>query len=91
MTDKPARPILKLKFPPAVKPVAPPPPPPAKAEAAVKAPWRCKPCGGPVTVPADADPASDVRCPACNANLGKAASFLSDPPEVSKVRARYLG
>jgi hypothetical protein len=29
-----------------------------------------------------------VRCPSCNARLGKAAQFRTDAPDQAKVRAR---
>ncbi|MBI1407893.1 MAG: hypothetical protein GC145_17400 [Caulobacter sp.] len=84
MTEEPrARPILRLKFPPAAKPA----PEPAAAPAP-KVIWRCKPCGSEVILPLTAEEGDIVRCPGCNANLGKAVHFLSDPPETSRLRAR---
>lgn len=80
MSEERTRPILRLKFPPAPKPVA--------APVAPKGVWRCKPCGAEVTLPTTAEEGDIVRCPSCNANLGKAVHFLSDPPETSKLRAR---
>ena len=86
MTDKPKRPILHLKFPPSTPvgglaaPVAPPAP---KAMT-----WKCKPCGKPFQVLAELTDEESVRCPACNARLGLAADFRSDPPNLEKVRAR---
>lgn len=79
MTDTPRRPILSLKFPP-------------KPKAAPVAPvrWKCKPCGATVTITGAEAPDQDIRCPACNARLGLASSFLADPPLVEKIRARRL-
>jgi DNA-directed RNA polymerase subunit RPC12/RpoP len=89
MTDKPKRPILHLKFPPST-PVGGPAahvasvaPPAAKAMT-----WKCKPCGKPFQVLAELADEDSVRCPACNARLGLAADFRSDPPNLEKVRAR---
>ncbi|MBX3480285.1 MAG: hypothetical protein KF842_07785 [Caulobacter sp.] len=90
MTEEPrARPILRLKIPPAPRPVA--PQPPAREPAVAPAPkviWRCKPCGAEVVLPDTAEEGDIVRCRNCNANLGKAVHFLSDPPETSRLRAR---
>jgi DNA-directed RNA polymerase subunit RPC12/RpoP len=85
MADPPRRKILSLKNPP---PLPAPPPAPVRAPEpqAPQGAWKCKPCGARLDVAADADPDSVVRCPACNANLGKAGQFLSDPP--GKIRAR---
>ena len=77
MTEERRRPILRLKNPPAAKPVV-----------AAPSRWKCKPCGALVTVTGE-EPADDiVRCPACNAKLGVAGDFSSDPPELSRLRAR---
>ncbi len=73
-SEPPKRPILRLK------PVAPKPP--------VSTFWKCKPCGGAVEVLCAAPPHEVVRCPTCNANLGKAGDFNSEP--VGKVRARKV-
>jgi len=86
MTDKPKRPILHLKFPPSTPvggPAAPTAPPASKAMT-----WKCKPCGKPFQVLAELADEDSVRCPACNARLGLAADFRSDPPNLEKVRAR---
>lgn len=77
MSEPPRRPILSLKNPP--KPKAPPP---------VASRWKCKPCGALVEVAASLADDETVRCPSCNARLGKAAQFRSDGPEQQKVRAR---
>jgi hypothetical protein len=100
--DAPRRPVLKLKNPPPPKPApapepaprlgsprfnkprprpAPTPPPPAHA-------WKCKPCGTGFTPSPDLPDDESVRCPACNARLGRAADFRSDPPNLEKLRAR---
>jgi len=94
MTDKPKRPILHLKFPPSTPvgapaasadapaaPVAAPPAPKVQT-------WKCKPCGKPFQVLDELADEDSVRCPACNARLGLAADFRSDPPNLEKVRAR---
>ena len=71
MSERPSRPILRLKNPPKL-----PPPPPT--------PWKCKPCGTEL-IPAEAvDAEGAVRCPACNARLGRLEDFKPD----GKVRAR---
>ena len=71
MSERPARPILRLKNPPKL-----PEPPPA--------PWKCKPCGA-ALIPAEAaDGEGSVRCPKCNARLGR----LEDFRDSGKVRAR---
>ena len=90
----PRRPVLHLKSPPALKPLAPvkqakPAKPPAPI--AAPAPWTCKPCGAGFDVPASLADEDAVRCPKCNARLGRAAQFRSDPPDVEHVRARFKG
>jgi DNA-directed RNA polymerase subunit RPC12/RpoP len=88
MTEKPKRPILHLKFPPAT-PIAAPgvpaaaSPPPAPAQI-----WKCKPCGKPFQVLSELADEDSVRCPACNARLGLASDFRAQPPELERVRAR---
>ncbi len=77
MSEPARRPILSLKNPPAPKV---PPPPPSR--------WKCKPCGGLVEVAASLADDEAVRCPSCNARLGKAGQFRADGPEQQKVRAR---
>ena len=100
MTDKPRRPVLSLKNPPAPKPVTPAPAPtpplaPARsafrkdpAPAPVTHAWRCKPCGTGFDVPASLADDESMRCPSCNARVGLARDFRSDPPNLAKVRAR---
>jgi hypothetical protein len=65
-------------------PVAPPPPPPPPPAPA----WRCRPCGAAFDVPAETPDDERVRCPSCNAKVGLAADFRSDPPLLEKLRAR---
>jgi hypothetical protein len=66
---------------------APPPPPPAPAPVGD---WKCKPCGTRFDPPAELADEDHVRCPSCNARLGLASDFRSDPPNVAKLRARWL-
>ena len=76
----PKRRILSLKQPVVLpKPPGWKPPPPAL--------WKCKPCGSRLEVAHDA--AGVIRCPSCNARLGKAEDFLSDPPKAT-LRARKV-
>lgn len=80
MTEERRRPILRLK--------SPPPPKPAPPSASK---WKCKPCGALVSL-TGLEPLEDVvRCPSCNAKLGTVADFRSDPPELSRLRARRAG
>jgi hypothetical protein len=51
--------------------------------------WKCKPCGAALEIGADLADADAVRCPACNARLGRAEQFRADPPD-AKVRARRV-
>ena len=46
--------------------------------------------GATVTLTGTEAPDQDIRCPACNARLGLASSFLADPPLIEKIRARRL-
>jgi DNA-directed RNA polymerase subunit RPC12/RpoP len=62
----------------------PPPPPPATGD------FKCKPCGTRFDPPAELADEDSVRCPSCNARLGLASDFRADPPNVDKLRARYL-
>jgi DNA-directed RNA polymerase subunit RPC12/RpoP len=61
---------------------APPPPAPPQHD------WKCRPCGAGFTPSPDLADEDSVRCPACNARLGKAVDFRSDPPNLEKLRAR---
>ena len=83
MSDRPARPILRLKNPP---PAAPPEP----AQHSPTTPqWKCKPCGAAFAVDPALDDADPVRCPACNARLGRAAQFRAEGAGEG-VRARRV-
>lgn len=64
-------------------PVAPAPPPPTGD-------FKCKPCGTRFDPPAELADTDSVRCPNCNARLGLASDFRAVPPNVDKLRARYL-
>jgi uncharacterized paraquat-inducible protein A len=77
MSEPARRPILSLKNPP--KPKAPPPAPSR---------WKCKPCGALVEIAASMADEEAVRCPSCNARLGRVGQFRAEGPEQQKVRAR---
>jgi DNA-directed RNA polymerase subunit RPC12/RpoP len=62
----------------------PPPTPPATGD------FKCKPCGTRFDPPAELADEDSVRCPSCNARLGLASDFRATPPNVDKLRARYL-
>ncbi|MDP1631677.1 MAG: hypothetical protein Q8L66_09695 [Caulobacter sp.] len=64
--------------------VAPPPPPQELSGPR----WKCKPCGSGVFLTGMEAETEVIRCPACNAKLGLAGHFLSDPPELARLRAR---
>ncbi|MFN3520751.1 MAG: hypothetical protein ACK4YQ_00770 [Phenylobacterium sp.] len=98
MTERPRRPILHLKL----NPDRPPPIPAVPAAPVKAAParpakpaapaltgevWKCKPCGAAIAL-ADMPLEGDVRCPGCNARLGKAEDFRADPPRTERLRAR---
>lgn len=74
MSPSPRRSVLSLKSSPAKAPVL---------------QWKCKPCGAAFEVAGDLADDAAVRCPACNARLGRAEQFRSDPPD-AKVRARQV-
>ena len=65
------------------------PKPPAPPK--IVLPWKCRPCGTGFNVPEDLPDDESVRCPSCNARLGKAGDFRSDPPLLEKLRARPAG
>jgi putative FmdB family regulatory protein len=77
MSDTARRPTLHLKNPPAR----------AQAPAPVIR-WKCKPCGAPFEVSESLDDDEAVRCPACNARLGRADQFRSALAQTPGVRAR---
>mgnify|MGYP001029744657 CR=1 FL=1 len=89
MSDEPKRrPILSLKNPPKVIP----PVPAAKLKAPQAPPppqhdWKCKPCGAGFSIDAALGDEEVIRCPSCNAKLGTAGDFRTDPLP-NKVRAR---
>ncbi len=64
-----------------------PEPPPAPA---ATGDFKCKPCGTRFDPPAELADDDSVRCPSCNARLGLASDFRATPPNVDKLRARYL-
>jgi DNA-directed RNA polymerase subunit RPC12/RpoP len=68
--------------------MAPEPPPPAPLPATGD--FKCKPCGTRFDPPAELADEDSVRCPSCNARLGLASDFRAVPPNVDKLRARYL-
>jgi hypothetical protein len=65
-----------------------PTPRPAPPPAAPAPAWKCRPCGSAFDVPPEAGDADAIRCPSCNAKLGLAGDFRSDPPNLDKLRAR---
>lgn len=90
-TERPRRPILSLKSgvtpklpPELVRKPAPPPPPPV-----LDSWWKCKPCGKAFTPPPEAADDEVVRCPNCNARLGLAGEFRTEPTP-ARVRARLI-
>jgi DNA-directed RNA polymerase subunit RPC12/RpoP len=78
MTEQSRRPILRLKGA-ADLPVAP---------AAPQVRWKCRPCGETFDPPIDGGVDEAVRCPRCNARLGKAGDFRCEPPMLDRLRAR---
>jgi hypothetical protein len=50
--------------------------------------WLCKPCGTRFTPDAALAPETPVRCPSCNAKLGKAGDFADPQPGFPRLRAR---
>jgi DNA-directed RNA polymerase subunit RPC12/RpoP len=79
MNSSNPRPILRLKNPPKLAPLAPTAPS-----------WKCKPCGEPFAPTEAADADGDVRCPRCNARVGKLEDFTARPPRLAKLRARPM-
>jgi len=78
MTESPRRPTLRLKF-----------PPPLPQPSVVKPKeFKCRPCGTVLQVAPELADEDSVRCPSCNARLGLARDFRSDPPNFEKLRAR---
>ena len=100
MNERVRRPILHLKLggtPPAAPdeaapleaaPEAAPAPRPAPAPEPAAYIWKCRPCGTRFEPPREGPDDEAVRCPACNARLGKAGDFRLDPPPLERLRAR---
>jgi DNA-directed RNA polymerase subunit RPC12/RpoP len=80
MTEQPRRPILRLKG------AADRPSPLSPPQPLVR--WKCRPCGAAFDPPTDIGLDEAVRCPKCNARLGKAADFRCEPPAFDRLRAR---
>jgi DNA-directed RNA polymerase subunit RPC12/RpoP len=80
MSEPPRRPILRLKGA-ADRPSLLSPSPPSVR-------WKCRPCGAAFDPPTDIGADEAVRCPKCNARLGKAADFRCEPPALTRLRAR---
>jgi len=92
MNERARRPILHLKLggtPPAPRSEA-AAPAPAPAAAPVAYTWKCRPCGTPFIPPREGPDDEAVRCPACNARLGRAGDFRLDPPPLERLRARAV-
>lgn len=81
--ERPSRPILRLKTPPPRPAPEPAPSPPASPQ------WKCKPCGAAFSPDPTLPDATPVRCPACNARLGRAEQFRGEAPGEG-VRARRV-
>ena len=50
--------------------------------------WKCRPCGAPVEVAYGLADDEVIRCPNCNAKLGKAADFYAPTDTFARLRAR---
>ena len=95
MTNERARrPILHLKLgaSPSAEPIAdaPQPAPPTVQAAPGTYTWKCRPCGTPFVPPREGPDDEAVRCPSCNARLGRAGDFRLDPPPLERLRARAV-
>ena len=77
MTEERRRPILRLKNPPAAKPVV-----------AAPSRWKCKPCGTLISLTGEEPEDDVVRCPSCNAKLGSIGDFRAAEGDPTRVRAR---
>ena len=99
MNERVRRPILHLKLgssapadrpptllPETVRPAVSARPPEAPATYT----WKCRPCGTPFVPPREGPDDEAVRCPSCNARLGRAGDFRLDPPPLDKLRARAV-
>lgn len=78
VTTRTVRPTLHLK----TRPL----PVPAPAPVDVAERWKCKPCGALLEIDAALADEAVVRCPACNARLGRAEQFRASGD--GAVRAR---
>jgi len=78
-SDPGRRPTLHLKNPPSLS---------APAPAAAR--WKCKPCGTLFQVDESLAATEVVRCPACNARLGRAGQFRVETGDTPGVRARLV-
>lgn len=76
--------MLHLKSPPRALAPAPSPVKPSPVK------WKCKPCGELLEVGPTLPDEAVIRCPACNARLGRAAQFRSEEPQPPGVRARRV-
>ena len=52
--------------------------------------WKCRPCGALLEIRPDLADNDIVRCPACNARIGKAGDLRTDDLPAAKVRAGRL-
>jgi DNA-directed RNA polymerase subunit RPC12/RpoP len=52
--------------------------------------WKCRPCGKPFEIAGALADDDSVRCPSCNARLGRAGDFRSEKPDLTKLRARVV-
>ena len=93
MNERARRPILHLKLggaPSAERPERVRSDVPAAAPTPATYTWKCRPCGTPFVPPREGPDDEPVRCPACNARLGRAGDFRLDPPPLDKLRARAV-
>jgi hypothetical protein len=63
-------------------------PGPAATPPAPSLVWKCRPCGSSFEPPRAGPDDEVVRCPSCNARLGKAGDFRLDPLPLERLRAR---
>ena len=92
MNERARRPILHLKLgsPPAERTEAARPDSPAVQSAPGTYTWKCRPCGTPLVPPREGPDDEAVRCPSCNARVGRAGDFRLDPPPLERLRARAV-
>ena len=92
MNERVRRPTLHLKLG-GTSPADPDAPAALAAEPAPKPAaytWKCRPCGTAFVPPSEGPDDEAVRCPSCNARLGKAGDFRLDPPPLERLRARAV-